>query len=196
MPLELVTGVAEVVIFCLVFMPASHFFPQSWCAPASAIGTNKTVQASLDKRFFEEIAIGVGASLCLSFQRFQKVDRVSTILFPLVVHLRQPVLAVVCTAEFGFIALFNAIDVLPCVNFLSDGVRAKNNLYVFGFQLIDVAMLQGEMNIDGLRYSGEWIEGLAPTGRVVCGVLAELIAAVAFMAGRREIPKVDGVKRV
>jgi hypothetical protein len=66
---------------------------------------NSDLLTSVEKRFSEEIAIGVRSALRLPRQCRQKIIWASTILIPFIEHLRQPVLAVVLSAKVVLVVL-------------------------------------------------------------------------------------------
>ncbi|SDH76917.1 hypothetical protein SAMN05428952_103012 [Nitrosomonas sp. Nm132] len=111
--------------------------------------------------------------------------------------MRQPVLAIVLPAEFGLVAFFDAVHVLPGIDFLVDGRRTELQVDICRCQFLDIGMLQSHLHLDDMGRFGIRIKCLAPPfGIVVRGVLAQLVGAVALMAGRGQIAEVDGVERV
>lgn len=71
-----------------------------------------------------------------------KISWISATFFPFVEHLRKPVLAVILSANFGLVTLFNSVNILPGVNFSTKAWRAKLKRDVFWSQLGNVGMLQ------------------------------------------------------
>ena len=108
----------------------------------------------------------------------QNFDGALSIRLTFLENLRQPVLPVIFTTEFGFVTLLDAVHVFPGVEFLTQGRGAEFQSDVCRHQFFKLCMQQSNLYLNGVGRCSIGIKGLAPPIPIVSGVLAELIVNI------------------